>query len=181
MLLQGSCKQDPESYRADFELQHAHYRALFDLFSLKPEQNSKELGDLVQFLAHVSTSYPEALKDFPQQLIDLLDKQSVILHPSLRAQLVQALILMRHKNYVKAQHLLPLCFRLFKCQDKQLRATLHNFIINDIKGFNTNGKNERLNRIVQNYLYTLVNVRPSFHRRLPQSDKLILIPLRHCH
>ena len=160
--MQGNCKTDPDSYRSDFELQYRHFLALFDLFSLKPNQQSKELGDLVLFLAHVCKSYPDTLQTLPRQLCDLLDAHSMTLHGALRTQIVQALILMRHKNFMPPQELLPMCFRLFKCQDKALRTMVHAFIIGDIKSVNEKGRNDRLNRIIQNYLYTLVNVRTCF-------------------
>lgn len=156
--MQGNCKTDAESYKADFMLQHQHFTALLDLFRLQPDQKSPELADLTLFLAHVAKSYPDELATFPQQLIDLLDKHGALLHPQLRTQLVQALILLRHKGLITPEALLPLCFRLFQCHDKQLKALLHGFIVADVKGFNSGGRNDRLNRSMQNYLYKLIEV-----------------------
>ena len=159
LCLQGNCKRDPESYQHDFDLQLKHFESLLELFLLKPGQSSSELSDLTLFLAHVSKSYPEQLEAFPQQLMDLLDKHASLLQPQLRLQMVQALVLLRHKDVLAPEQLLPLCFRLFHCQDKHLKALLHNFIISDIKAFNGKGCNHRLNRNIQNYMYKLIEVR----------------------
>ena len=166
--LQNHCKRDAESYWAEFELQRKHYEALLDLFSLKPDQRSPELARLILFLAHVSKCYPEDLKSFPQQLMALLDTHGPSLQPQLRMQIVQALILLRHKGVVSPEELLPLGFRLFQCHDKHLKALLHSFIIADIKSFNAGGKNDRLNRSIQNYLYKLIEVRAT----RPQGERL---------
>ena len=159
MTAQDNCKRDAESYRGEFELQRQHYAALLQVLKLKPEQRSPELGGLVSFLAHVSKSYPAELQDYPMQLSDVLETHGATMQPQLRGQMVQALILMRRRGIVSSQALLPLCFRLFECHDKALRATLHGFIIADVRSFNAGGRNDRLNRSIQNYLYKLIEVR----------------------
>jgi protein SDA1 len=171
-LLQSNCKRDPESYQHEFELQQKHYEALLELFSIKPDQSSPELSDLILFLAHVSKCYPAQLQGFPEQLIALLDKHATSLQCALRLQLVQALILLRHKGVVTPELLLPVCFRLFQCHDKHLKATLHSFIITDIKNFNAKGCNDRLNRSIQNYMYKLIEVRASSLHTAPSRPRL---------
>lgn len=157
--VQDNCKRDAESYRGEFELQRQHYAALLQVLELKPEQRSPELGGLVSFLAHVSRSYPTELAEYPAQLCGVLEKHGLVLQPQLRGQMVQALILLRRRGAVTSQTLLPLCFRLFECHDKALRSTLHGFIIADVRSFNAGGRNDRLNRSIQNYLYKLIEVR----------------------
>lgn len=157
--MQSNCKRDPESYRSEFQLQWSHFLALKDLFALKPSQKSPEFGDMVHFLSHVSPCYHEIAEPFSGCLVGLLDKHSVILHPQLRMQLLQALMHMRHRNVLEAEPLLELCFRLFSCHDKMLKATLHSYIIQDIKLANARSRNERLNKSMQNYLYRIIEVR----------------------
>lgn len=158
-LLQNNCKRDPESYRSEFALQWSHYQALMELFALKPNQKSPEFADMVHFLSHVSKCYKEIIQPFSQNMYQLLDKHVDILHPQLRMQLLQALMHMRHQGLIEAEALLALCFRLFQCQDKALKVALHSFIVQDIKLANTKGRNDRLNKSVQNYMYRIIEVR----------------------
>lgn len=159
ILMQNNCKRDPDSYRSEFELQWNHYQALMELFALHPEHKSPEFGDMVHFLSHVSKCYKEIIHPFSRNLRELLDKHAPVLHPQLRMQLLQALMHMRHQGLIDAEALLALCFRLFQCQDKALKAALHSFIVQDIKLANSKGRNDRLNRSVQNYLYRIIEVR----------------------
>lgn len=130
-----------------------------ELFALKPDQKSPEFADMVHFLAHVSKCYKEIIQPFSQNMFQLLDKHVDVLHPHLRMQLLQALMHMRHQGLIEAEALLALCFRLFQCQDKALKATLHSFIVQDIKLANSKGRNDRLNKSVQNYMYRIIEVR----------------------
>jgi protein SDA1 len=97
----------------------------------------------------------------------------------LRMQLVQALILLRHKGVITPDELLPLCFRMFQCHDKNLKSLLHNFIVSDIKNFNTGGRNDRLNRSIQNYLYKLIEVRCSQHKAFTARTSPLQAASRH--
>ena len=56
-------------------------------------------------------------------------------------------MMLRRKGLVPATTLLELCFRLLRCQDKLLRKTLYNYIVNDIKQVNAKHKNARLNSV----------------------------------
>ena len=51
---------------------------------MKPSKPNRQLADLAMFLAHVSQRFPEELKSFPQQLIDILKKYSTVLHKEMR-------------------------------------------------------------------------------------------------
>ncbi len=52
---------------------------------------------------------------------------------------------------------MPLLFTLFRCQDKHLRQLLHSHIVQDIKGLNAKVKNNKLNKSLQNFMYTMLN------------------------
>lgn len=157
--LQNNCKRDPESYRSEFSLQWTHYEAQMELFALKPDQKSPEFCDMVHFLSHVSKCYKDIIMPFSQGVYQLLDKHVDVLHPTVRMQLLQALMHMRHQGLIEAEALLALCFRLFQCHDKPLKAALHSFIVQDIKHANSKGRNDRLNKSVQNYMYKIIEVR----------------------
>ncbi|KXZ52362.1 hypothetical protein GPECTOR_10g996 [Gonium pectorale] len=138
-------------------LQYRHYQALLDIFKLRPSKESKEFGDLVMFMAQVSRAYPKTMSGFAGELAALLDGHAAVLDGALRRQLVGALILMRNRGQVEAMAVLPLFFRLFRCQDKALRQQLFRHIVADLKAANRKTRNERLNRAVQNFMYTVVS------------------------
>eukprot|EP00242_Pyramimonas_sp_CCMP2087_P017803 CAMPEP_0198213366 /NCGR_PEP_ID=MMETSP1445-20131203/28822_1 /TAXON_ID=36898 /ORGANISM="Pyramimonas sp., Strain CCMP2087" /LENGTH=521 /DNA_ID=CAMNT_0043887993 /DNA_START=119 /DNA_END=1681 /DNA_ORIENTATION=- len=152
--LQGKIKRDPGGYKEEFLLQQRHYRALLEIFLLKPSKDSEEFADLVDFLSHVSGCYPEDSLTYADELIDLLEKNYAILDHNLRRALVQALILIRNRGRLAATKLLPLFFRLFRCADKKLRSLLFKHIVVDIQNSNKKHRDERLNRTIQNFLYT---------------------------
>lgn len=58
--------------------------------------------------------------------------------------------------YTSVFRLLPLFFTLFKCRDKPLREMLYNHIVNDIKNANLKAKNNRLNKTLQSYMFTIL-------------------------
>ena len=125
-------KRDPGGYKHEFQLQYKHYEATRDIFLLQPSKNSKEFADLVMFIAQVSHCYPEECKAFRGELMDLLEKHATTLDAMLRRSLVQALILVRNRGLLTAQELLPLLFKLFRCQDKLLRKQIFNHISSSV-------------------------------------------------
>ncbi len=123
---------------------------------LDPSKENKELADVVTFISHVATCYPTETKEFAQQIIDTLTKHYMTMDPELRRSMVAALILLRNRNVVQSIDLLSLFFTLFRCKDKQLRQTLHTHIVSDIKNFNAKHKNNKLNKTLQNFMYTML-------------------------
>lgn len=112
------------------------------------------LNDLI-FLK-VSPYYKKELQEFPSQIAQLLEQHGGVLEPELRRALVQALVLMRNRNVVTASSLLPLFFRLFRLPDKKIRGILYNHIVQDIKKINRKKKDEKSNRALQNFMYTML-------------------------
>lgn len=47
-------------------------------------------------------------------------------------------------------------FTLFKCKDKALRELLYNHIVNDIKNANAKAKNNKLNKTLQSFMFTIL-------------------------
>ncbi|KAK9811636.1 hypothetical protein WJX72_007420 [[Myrmecia] bisecta] len=156
LALQGNIKRDPEGYADEFQLQYRHYQACLTVFQLKPSKDSREFGDLVNFVAQVANCYPRETAAFCPELIELLDKHYAVLDSALRQSLVKALILLRNRGQIQPTELLPVFFRLFRCQDKALRQTLFRHIVADIKGSNQKHKDDRLNRSIQNFLYSML-------------------------
>uniref|UniRef100_A0A336K2S0 Protein SDA1 n=1 Tax=Culicoides sonorensis TaxID=179676 RepID=A0A336K2S0_CULSO len=152
--LQNLIKRDPESYKDNFLQQFRHYESVLEIFKLSPDKENKKLDELVMFLAQVAQCYPEELKTFPQQLIDLLRSHSTSLDPDMRNTFCRALILLRNKQLVAALDLLELFFQLLNCQDKNLRTFLENHIITDIKNMNAKHKDMKLNSTLQNFMFS---------------------------
>lgn len=67
-----------------FNQQYRHFSALMEIFKLHPEKYEKNLDELVMFLAQVSQCYAEELKDYPQELMSLLQSHHTVLDPGMR-------------------------------------------------------------------------------------------------
>ncbi|KAK9874434.1 hypothetical protein WA026_002774 [Henosepilachna vigintioctopunctata] len=154
--LQNLIKRDPDSYKDEFMQQYHHFQNTLEVFSLTPEKHNKTLDELVMFMAQVAQCYTNELANFPQQLIDLLQKYNTLLDNNMRMQFCRALILLRNKNLLAPTDLLELFFQLLRCQDKNLRTFLQAHIINDIKNINAKHKNAKLNTTLQNFMFTML-------------------------
>ncbi|XP_074848133.1 protein SDA1 homolog [Carettochelys insculpta] len=154
--LQNLIKRDPPAYTEEFLQQYHHYQSNVEIFKLQPDKPSKELAELVMFLAQVGHCYPEHLVDFPQQLKELLSYNHTVLDADLRMTLCKALILLRNKNLINPTSLLELFFELLRCHDKLLRKTLYTHIVTDIKNINAKHKNNKVNTTLQNFMYTML-------------------------
>ncbi|KAL3271953.1 hypothetical protein HHI36_022423 [Cryptolaemus montrouzieri] len=154
--LQNLIKRDPESYKEEFNQQYHHFQNTLEVFSLTPDKPNKTLDELVMFMAQVAQCYPKELANFPQQIIDLLQKFNTILDNSMRMQFCRALILLRNKNLLAPTDLLELFFQLLRCQDKNLRTFLQTHIVTDIKNLNAKHKNAKLNTTLQNFMFTML-------------------------
>lgn len=74
----------------------------------------------------------------------------------MRKILVQSLVLLRNRNVITASSLLTLFFKLFRIKDKKLRAVLYHHIVNDIRRLNSKKRDEKVNRALQNFMYTML-------------------------
>jgi protein SDA1 len=164
--LQNVIKRDPKSYHDEFSLQYHHYKALMELFMLNPSSDSKDLEDLIMFLAQVSHCYPDEMSNFPNDLQDILRENASILNPDVRMTLCKALILMRNKNLIPPEKLLEFFFELFRCQDKLLRSTLYAHIVADIKRVNTPRRNNKINNMLQSFMFNMINDKSSIAVRM---------------
>lgn len=154
--LQNLIKWDPPAYVEEFLQQYNHYKSNMEIFKLQPNKPSKELAELVMFMAQIGQCYPEHLSNFPQELKDLLSYNHTVLDPDLRMTFCKALILLRNKNLINPSSLLELFFELLRCHDKLLRKTLYTHIVTDIKNINAKHKNNKVNVVLQNFMYTML-------------------------
>ena len=153
---QGHIKRDAAGYQDEFELQWRHYNACLELLRLSPDQPSAELGELVSFVAHVAGCYPQQTASFAPELTAVLEEHHAAMDPALRLTLVKALILLRNKNGLAAAELVPALFRMFRLRDKALRQLVFRHVTSDIRAANKAGRDEKLNRAMQRFMYGAV-------------------------
>ncbi|KAN0043117.1 hypothetical protein ACTA71_010754 [Dictyostelium dimigraforme] len=157
LQLQNLTKRDPSAYKEEFLLQYQHYLTQLQIFQLKPTKEFKHFSQLVSYLSHVCVCYPKELSEFPKQISDLLENNCNNLEPELRRILAKSLILMRNRNLLPQIQMLSLFFKLFRVHDKPLRSLLYSHIVSDIKNTNLKQKNQKLNRTLQNFMFTMMN------------------------
>ncbi|CAK8688818.1 unnamed protein product [Clavelina lepadiformis] len=155
--LQNLIKRDPESYCTEFLQQYRQFESNFQVFLLQPSEDAKRLCETIMFIAQVAHCYPDTVKDFPMKLKDVLQKHGASLNPEVRMMFCRALMLLRNKNLITPSSLFELFFELLRCPDKLLRKTLYNFIVQDIKNLNTGHKDNKLNKGLQNFMYTMLS------------------------
>lgn len=154
--LQNFIKRDPASYKDDFLQQYTHFLSTLEVFQLAPGDMNKNLDDLVMFIAQTIQCYPEEMKQFPQLLMDILKNQSTIMDPQMRKGFCKALAMMRFKNILCPLELFRCYFQLLKCQDKELRSFLENYIITDIKNIYQKQKGAKINLVSSKSLLTTI-------------------------
>jgi len=137
--------------------QYRHYQSIREIMRLKPSQQPDKFGEMVMFLAQVSQCFPKVLAAFSDDVMGLLTEYAEVLDPELRQTLCRALFLMRNKGLVSSSTVLALCFKLFRCPDKQLRTMLYKSIVSDIQQLNRKHKNNAVNRSLQNFMYSMLN------------------------
>lgn len=154
--LQNLIKRDSESYKEEFLQQHQHYKSILDVFRLAPNKFNKSFDEIVIFLAQVAHCYPDILRSFPQEIIDLLQTYNTVLDNDMRLTFCKALIQLRNKSLLEPTVLLNLFFQLLRCQDKNLREFLEIHIITDIKNINAKQKNAKVNTVLQNFMFSML-------------------------
>ena len=115
------------------------------------------LRELIDFISHVADCYPEILKDFPQQLIDMLMQHHLVLEQELREKLVGSIVLLKKKDLIDSATLLHTLFPiLITTPSKTLRALLFQKILSELRQANSKTTNHKLNRTMQTVLFNLV-------------------------
>ncbi|XP_015766763.1 PREDICTED: protein SDA1 homolog [Acropora digitifera] len=151
----GECTLNT-NFLFQFFQQFRHYESNIQIFKLDPSNENKTLGELAMFISQVAHCYTVELEQFPQELIDVLQQHFSVMDSDLRMTFCRALILLRNKNLLSPTSLLELFFRLFRCKDKLLRETLFSHIVTDIKNINAKHKNNKVNTLLQNFMYTML-------------------------
>eukprot|EP00668_Euglena_longa_P011961 GGOE01014383.1.p1 GENE.GGOE01014383.1~~GGOE01014383.1.p1 ORF type:complete len:829 (+),score=314.87 GGOE01014383.1:44-2530(+) len=154
--LQGKLKREPDAYQDDFFLQLRHFESTLQVLEVRPAEESKRFSELLSFVSQTAPLYGTVGQHIPALLIKLVERHSSSIHPKTRRQIVLALCLMRNRDFVAPEVLLPFLFKLFKLHDKELRRNVLSHIINDVKRLNSKSKNQKINSILQNYMYKVL-------------------------
>jgi protein SDA1 len=156
--LRNLMKRDPEAYHGELKQQLGHFEANLKIFQMTGDsaKDTKAFGNLVVFISHVTPSYPDDCKSVPMQLLDLIENHYSNLERDLRKIVVQGIILLCNRGALSRLKILPVFFKLFRCHDKQLRAMLFHHIVADIKRVNKHTKSVRLNKALQNFMFTML-------------------------
>ncbi|KAA0150386.1 hypothetical protein FNF31_07041 [Cafeteria roenbergensis] len=168
-LLQNLVKRDPIAYSDEFRLQLRAFEAELAMLKMNPDRDSEGFRELLTFLCHVSTCYPEDTEHLCDLCLDLLKEHADALHPEVRKTIVHCLGLLRSKGRAPALPVLRQLFALFRVQDRSLRDLVFAAIVMDIKGLHIKGGEEAAatSRSLQGYLFSLVSDRgsPTLARR----------------
>lgn len=156
-LLQNRVKRDPDAYKQEFQMQFSHFQSELEIFQLQANQKAPHFASLVQFLSQVMPCYPRDMEMFPSQLIDLVGKHFAVMQPKMRQVIVQALVLIRNRGLLGAIPLFTLFFRLFACEDKQLRKDMFAFIVADVRNHFQKGHNTKEIKQTQYFVFKQVN------------------------
>ncbi|KAK8086611.1 hypothetical protein PG994_001585 [Apiospora phragmitis] len=108
-------------------------------------------------LTVVLSVYPEHTAGFADGLKETLTQHHAVLESNLREKIVTSLVLLRRKDVVDSGYLLTTLLPiLVSTPSKSLRHLLFTKILSDLRNSNTKSINHKLNRTVQNALFTLV-------------------------
>ena len=154
--LQGEVKKDPELYKETVIELIQEYSTFLSSFPETPSSSNSRLGELITFLSQISPYFLSELKNFPSQLLNILNNYYSALDSEFRMTLFSALILLRNREQIPAMSILPICFKLFRCQDKALRLLAFNFLIKDIKKINKHSQNYQINKQLQGFIYEMI-------------------------
>lgn len=154
--LQNLIKRDPASYKDEFMMQKRHFESELEIFKMRPTKDSERFSELVTFMSHVAVCYKDDCPNLVPSIVELMETHATILHTDVRAKLLQALIMLRNKGMMDPLNLIRLGFRLFSVNDKTLRLSLVEYIFNDIKTINHQKQNDKLNRSIQAFLFSIV-------------------------
>ncbi|KAL8756176.1 MAG: hypothetical protein Q9184_004581 [Pyrenodesmia sp. 2 TL-2023] len=135
------------SYQGDFITQYGQYEAQREIFLEAPSSATDNgiisFRDLIDLISHVADCYPAITKQFPEDLITILNLHHEQLEPELREKVVGSLVLLRRKEILDSPS---------KC----LRALLYQKCISDLRNSDSKTTNHRLNRTFQTVLYNLL-------------------------
>ena len=144
-------------YRGEFKSHLEVFHGKIAAFKENPAKKDEQLDEYFKFFAHISSVYKEDIADYLcNEFVNVLQQYYSIMNPHMRLSLVTCLKIMRGKDVVSPSVVLPVLFKLFRCEDKHLRKFLHSVIVTDMKKLNEKCKVININRKLQNFIYTMI-------------------------
>lgn len=151
--LQNLMKREPEAYGPEFQQQWSHFESMLEIFKQRPQKPHNSFNEQVMFLAHVSPSFKDKGTALPGVLISALSDHFEVMHHEVRQTLVQALIMLRNRDQFPCIRTLPLYFKLFALQDKNLRKMIFTHVVRDIAAINLKHKNQKVNTELRDFFF----------------------------
>lgn len=155
--LQDKIKRESTIYKEEFSKILKVFTHKFNQFLENPHQNIKGMKEMFIFFAQVGHIFPAEVASIPLRLITLIENNYSIINHEIRLGIVESLSLLRKKDLIDALEVLPLFFKLLRCQDKILRRRLHEIIISDLQRINSAHKNNSVNKKLQNFCIDMLN------------------------
>ncbi|KER24033.1 LOW QUALITY PROTEIN: hypothetical protein T265_14503 [Opisthorchis viverrini] len=163
--LQYNLKRDPGTYKSDFAKHYEGYQALEQSFNCAPSQHIEKLEELLLFisqgsdfvdLSQVVHFYPDYVEGFSSGVLQTLLSRSFGMNPTMRMAFMKAFMRLKTRDLVPLDKAIDIAFKLHRCQDKQVRQTMRNFVVHDIKRLNLRQKMHKVNSLVQSHLAKLL-------------------------
>jgi protein SDA1 len=150
-VTQDKIKRENKLYNEEFEKILATFNIKFNEFLEAPNKKMHGMKELFLFFSQVAQIYPKEVAFIPLKLIELIENNYSIIYPEIRLAIVDSLKILRKKDLLEAIEVLPLFFKLLRCQDKILRKRLQEIIISDLTRVNLVHKNNTINQKIQNF------------------------------
>lgn len=154
--MQDRIKRQPDQYTSEFNEHLETFKELLLNFRDNPVLNDPKIVEYIKFMTHVAKVKGDALDFLPAEFLNLLESHYNILNPEVRLLLVTSLRQLRTQDVVSPTLVIPVFFKLFRCKDKVLRETLTKAIIGDLKRVNHSQKMPKVNKQLQNFVFTMV-------------------------
>lgn len=153
MLLQHNVKVQPELYTKDTIKAVGVFKEEYNKVKTNPAVKNDRFIHYCSLLAHICDIFKKDLAFIPNFLFELLLTYGAVMNPYNRLKIVKCIILMRNKGFIEPVESLNFFFKLLTIKDKEMRTTMIQHIINDIKGLNIHRKCPAVNKKVQNYIF----------------------------
>uniref|UniRef100_A0A915PJ48 Protein SDA1 n=1 Tax=Setaria digitata TaxID=48799 RepID=A0A915PJ48_9BILA len=156
-LLQELINKDPESYKEEFIGEYNFYLKTIQLLKFQQSLNHADLQsllELINFLAVVSSHYPNEGKNYAASVMEILQSQPAGLDAEIREAFCKALIALRNRRIVDPLAVIDLFFALVTCEDKNLRKLICGSVKALIKKLAVQQRDQKMLSKVRTFLFT---------------------------
>mmetsp|Transcript_9006 Transcript_9006/g.13343 ORF Transcript_9006/g.13343 Transcript_9006/m.13343 type:complete len:783 (-) Transcript_9006:37-2385(-) len=155
--LEKNITDDPKACVEDYVLQLKRLENALELVSHKPEEENEELCKLIEFVCKFATHYTKYVTNLAKLLMNLIDHHVAELQAEIRRYIAIGLIRLRTSGVIPAKEMLPMLFKMFKVNDKNLRDLAYQNIVADISNVSKQTKSNHIDRSLQNYVFSMTS------------------------